>query len=77
MNRTLVIEPEAETEIDQAAYWYYERSRTATAGFRLAVDRALDFVGEHPEQYQIVYGQMRRVLVDGYPYALFYTVTDT
>ena len=77
MNRTLVVGPEAEAEIDQAAEWYYQHNQVAAAGFRIAVDRALDFIGEHPEQYQIVYHQTRRVMVDGYPYALFYTVTET
>ncbi len=76
MNRALVVEPEAEAEIDQAVDWYYEHSRMAAIGFRDAVDRALDFIGKHPEQYQVVYRQTRRALVDGYPYALFYTVTE-
>jgi len=77
MNRTLVIVPAAEAEIDQAAEWYYQRNGVAASGFRIAVDRALDFILERPEQYQIVYRQTRRVLVGEYPYALFYTVTDT
>lgn len=77
MNRTLVVLPAATAEIDQAADWYRQHSRMAAVGFRDAVDRALSFVRDNPEQYQIVYRQTRRVLVDGYPYALFYTVTAT
>ncbi len=77
MSRTLVVEPEAEAEIDQAADWYYQRSRAAAVGFRDSVDKALTFIREHPEQYQVVYRETRRVLLDGYPYALFYLVTES
>ena len=77
MSRTLVVEPEAEAEIDQAAHWYGQHRETARVDFLLAIDKAIDFLREYPEQYQIVYRQTRRALVDGYPYALFYMVTKT
>ena len=77
MNRTLVVTPEAEAEIDQAADWYLQQSRRAAEGFRDAVDEALDTIRINPEQYQIVYRETRRVLLSGYPYALFYVVTET
>jgi len=57
MNRTLVIEPEATAEIDRAADWYHQHNEPAAIGFRDAVDKAFDFIREHPEQYQIVYRQ--------------------
>ena len=77
MSRTLVVEPEAEAEIDQVANWYHQHNQVAAIGFRDATDKAIDSIREHPEQYQIVYHQTRRALVDGYPYALFYAVTQT
>jgi plasmid stabilization system protein ParE len=77
MNRTLSVTPEAEAEIDQAADWYLRQSYRAAEGFRDAVDGALETIGINPEQYQIVYRETRRVLLDGYPYALFYIVTET
>ena len=77
MNRTLVVTPEAEAEIDQAAGWYHRQSLRAAANFRAVVDQALETIEFNPEQYQVVYGETRRVLLDEYPYALFYIVTDT
>jgi plasmid stabilization system protein ParE len=77
MTRTLVIEPEAETEIDQAAGWYGQRSQAARIGFLRALDRTIDFIVEYPEQYQIIYRETRRALLEGYPYALFYNITAT
>jgi plasmid stabilization system protein ParE len=77
MSRTLVVAPNATADIDQAARWYTQRNQTAHAGFLRAVDKAIDFLFENPEQYQVVYRQMRRARLDGYPYALFYTVTES
>jgi plasmid stabilization system protein ParE len=77
MSRTLVVEPEAEAEIEQAARWYDRRRETAGADFLRAIDKTIGFLREYPEQYQIAYRQTRRALVNGYPYALFYTVAES
>lgn len=77
MNRTLVVTPQAEAEIDQATIWYEGQSLRAAARFREAVDHALETISRNPEQYQVVYRQTRRVLLDDYPYALFYLVTES
>lgn len=76
MNRALVVTPEAEADIAQAKEWYLSESSRAAERFRDAVDLALETIERNPEQYQIVYRQTRRVLLDEYPYALFYTVTE-
>jgi toxin ParE1/3/4 len=72
VSRILTIEPEAEAEIAAAAAWYNERSPTVRETFVRAVERALALIQENPEQYQIVAGRIRRVMVGGFPYALFY-----
>lgn len=77
MKRALVVTPEAEAEIDQAKEWYLSQSLQAAARFRNAVDLALETIERNPEQYQVVYRQTRRVLLDDYPFVLFYTVTKT
>ena len=76
MKRTLVVAPEAEAEINQAKEWYLGQSWLAARRFREAVDLALETIEQNPEQYQVVYRQTRRVLVDEFPYALFYVVTE-
>lgn len=75
MRLPLIIEPEAEADIGEIADWYNQRNPAARVAFLRAIDRALDFIREHPEQYQIVYRQVRRALVDGFPYSVFYRVT--
>jgi toxin ParE1/3/4 len=76
MARTFVVEPEAEAEIGKIADWYNQRNPVARLGFFNAIDSAFDLIRRNPEQYQIVYREMLRALVDGYPYALFYTVNE-
>jgi len=76
MKRTLVVTPEAEAEIAQATDWYLRQSWRAANGFRENVDAALHTIERNPEQYQVVYRQTRRVLLETYPYALFYVVTS-
>jgi plasmid stabilization system protein ParE len=76
MNRALVVTPEAEADIAQAKEWYLSQSSRAAERFRDAVDLALETIERNPEQYQIVYRQTRRVLLDEYPHALFYTARD-
>ena len=77
MNRTVIVEPEAEAEIADAADWYNQRNPAARVGFFRAIDSALDIIRANPEQYQIVYREFRRALVDGYPYVLFYIINDS
>jgi plasmid stabilization system protein ParE len=77
MNRTLVVEPEAEAEIARAAAWYDLRNPSVRVGFLQAVDRALAFIRENPSQYQIVYRNTRRAVLRRYPYALLYIASDS
>ena len=76
MSRLLVVEPEAEAEIFDTAEWYEQRNPAARAGFLDAINQALVLIADHPEQYQTVYREARRAVLDGFPYALFYKVSD-
>jgi plasmid stabilization system protein ParE len=76
VKRILTIEPEAEAEITDAAAWYDERGKQLQARFLAAVSAALDDVQQRPEQYQIVHGRARRIMVPGFPYALFYLASE-
>jgi len=76
MSRTLVLEPEAAAEIQEAADWYDATSQSVRIRFLNAVERTLAFIQEHPEQYQIVYHHTRRAVLRPFPYALMYTASD-
>lgn len=53
--------------------WYFSQSRDAAARFILAVDSCIASVQADPELYPVVFQTMRRALVPGFPFAVFYT----
>src|SRR5665213_1932933 len=76
MTRLLIVELEVEAEISKSADWYEQRNPMACVAFLRAVDRTLRLIQEQPEQYQVVYRQTRRAQLDGFPYAIFYNLTE-
>jgi plasmid stabilization system protein ParE len=76
MTYRLVVEPEAEAELIEAADWYDARSSIIRVSFFRAVDAALRRIQDNPYQYQIIFGRARRVMVAGFPYALIYVAAD-
>ena len=62
----------ARREIDEAFEWYAERSQSAALGFLGALDDALLKITRAPDQHLVVRGLLRRVLLDAYPYAVYY-----
>jgi plasmid stabilization system protein ParE len=72
----LVVQPEAETDIGDAAAWYHERSPAVCRIFLQTVEIALDLIEHHPHRYQKIYGQVRRVVLRRFPYALLYVVAE-
>lgn len=76
MNRTLVVLPRAEAEVNDAAGWYASRNPSSAVKFTDAFQVALTRLGENPFPYQIVQDQMRRAPLRGFPYGLLYIVEE-
>lgn len=49
MTRRLLTEPEAATDLEEAAIWYEERKRGLGGEFLRAVDHAIAFISRFPE----------------------------
>lgn len=62
----------ARGEIESAFEWYRERSSSAALGFLDAVDDAFVRIASAPEQQLVVRGLLRRTLLSGYPYAVYF-----
>jgi toxin ParE1/3/4 len=75
MNRLLFVEPEAEVEISESSDWYGNRAENLRIAFLQDVDHALQLIRDNPHQYQIAFGEVRRVILRRFPYALFYVVS--
>lgn len=70
--RTLRVRALARQEIESAFDWYFERSSSAAHGFLDGIDEAFSLIAAAPEQYPVVRGHLRRILLNGYPYAVYF-----
>jgi plasmid stabilization system protein ParE len=76
MTRKLVLEPEAEAEIGEAAGWYEARSPGLGLEFLRAVEGLLGAIQRNPHQYQVVFREVHRAPLRRFPYGLMYVATD-
>jgi plasmid stabilization system protein ParE len=57
------------------AYGWYEQRRTGLGEeFLVAVGTRFDTIGQLPEMYARVHGDVRRAVVSRFPYAVFYRI---
>ncbi len=76
MNFTIIIRPEAETDLAESYRWYEERNPGLGLEFVRCVDVAFDTILENPNLYQRVYKNIRRALPRRFPYEIFYVIED-
>jgi plasmid stabilization system protein ParE len=76
MKYQLVVEPEAEVDLDEAYRWY-ESQRSGLGGeFIACVDAALERIREMPELHAVVYKNVRQALIRRFPYVLCYVLEE-
>lgn len=72
--RQLRVRAPARREINSAFAWYLQHSPLAAEGFLDAIDEALSLITKSPERHPVVRGRLRRMLLQGFPYAVYYKV---
>jgi plasmid stabilization system protein ParE len=72
-SRRLVLLRRAEAEIEEGLRWYEGQAPGLGRAFVLAVDAALSGIRERPAAHAEVRPRVRRALVRGFPYGVFYT----
>ena len=71
-----VIEPQAPSDIMEAAEWYETQLPGLGVEFVLEVNRAIEKVQENSRLYYQVYRGVRRVLSRRFPYAIYYLLNE-
>jgi len=75
-----VVRPEAEADIEDAYEWYEKRSAGLGDRFLDAVEETIAFVRESPQRFPEKHREsdfsIRRALVDGFPYGVFFIWDD-
>jgi toxin ParE1/3/4 len=73
----LLIRPEARADVAEAAAWYETQEEGLGREFLRAFRAATDPLRRNPLHYQIVFEEMRRVLLRRFPYGVFFEVHAT
>ena len=76
MTRRLIVRPLAESDVYDAATWY--ESRQAGLGLRFldAVDHVFKRMHTAPLQFPSISSAVRRALLQTFPFAVYFHVTD-
>jgi plasmid stabilization system protein ParE len=72
--RRVVVRRLAQAEITEAFEWYRERSITAAGEFLVEVDHAMAEIENDPERFPVVHGRLRRMLLQRFPYGVYFKV---
>jgi plasmid stabilization system protein ParE len=76
MSYRLHIRAEAEADVTEAAQWYEQRSPGLGEEFVAEVDQTIKQVLENPHAFRVIHSryELRRALMDRFPYRIFFTL---
>jgi plasmid stabilization system protein ParE len=66
--------PRASEDVESAQAWYEQRSLFAAAAFLQELSVAVQRIGEAPNQYPVAIHGTRRVVLERFPFNVFYRV---
>ena len=72
MSLPVVVEDVAQAEFDEAFDWYDARSAARSTQFAVEVRAVFTRIGAHPRAHTVVYKDVRRAVVPGFPYCVYY-----
>ena len=71
---TVIFTQAARTELIEAQDWYEGEAAGFGRHFREAIDSLAERMSTNPQQFPIVFKNVRRALLRRFPYALFFAV---
>jgi toxin ParE1/3/4 len=66
--------PEALSDLQDARSWYADHDVRLSDHFVASFEAVLRSLASHPEVYPVVHRQVRRALLRGFPYCVFYVL---
>ncbi len=77
MSFLVIVDPEAQAEFDDG-YDHYESKRPGLGEtFAEAVHVVLDRIGRMPRMHRVAFADIRRAVVRGFPYCVYYRAEPT
>ena len=76
MQYKIKILPIAYMDLQRAKKWYGEESDKLTKEFKAEVNKEIEYIGKHPQNYQLKYNELRQSIVAHFPYLIYYIIVD-
>lgn len=76
VNFPVLIRRVAEIEILEAFVWYEEHRENLGFEFLQILDETILLLQQQPQSFQIIFKNIRRVLLRKFPYAVFYVIEN-
>jgi plasmid stabilization system protein ParE len=73
---SLRLRKKALADVSRIRTWYKQIDPILEDRFVRALNDGLDRIEAHPFVYQVVYRNTRRVILDKFPYSVFYLIQD-
>ena len=73
---SLRLRKKALADVSRIRTWYRQIDPVLEDRFVRALNGGLDRIEAHPFGYQVVYRNTRRVILDKFPYSVFYLIHD-
>ena len=70
----VLLTPKAKADVAEARLWYRERGSGLDRRFLDAVADCVSAIAQNPEQGRAIEGAIRRILMRGFPFSLFYAL---
>lgn len=77
MRKPILLRPAARAEYDAAGDWYERQQPGLAAAFTTAVQQVFDRIGSQPQLHGVVQRDVRKALVKGFPYCVYYRERPT
>lgn len=77
MSLPVNLNPEARAEFDDGFDFYESRQANLGDRFNAAVAAVLRGIGATPKMHAVVFGAVRRAVVSGFPYCVYYIAEPT
>lgn len=72
MSARVILRPEAARDIVQICDWYDEQRESLGERFLDAFDDSVENLARYPEMCQIVFGNVRRLVMSEFPHNVYY-----
>lgn len=76
MSLPVVVQDDADIEVEEAALWYEEERPGLGLEYIAAVSRVILDIGENPERFPVWKVPWRRALLRRFPYVVLYELED-